>query len=120
MVYFAVGLAVIGAAAGIAFRWKVLLPVILLLPLLTIVFSVSRGLTPGNIAIVVIVAEAILQGSYFLGLLMRFITTAGMRLAGASTFFKNRDDRDGPANNRHAAPPAGASKGSKFPISFRR
>jgi hypothetical protein len=110
MVYFAIGLAVIGAAAGIAFRWKVLLPVIVLLPLLTIIFSVSRGVTPQDIAIAVIVAEAILQGGYFLGLLMRFITTAGMRLAGA--FFKNRDDPDGRANNRHAAPPAGASKGS--------
>jgi hypothetical protein len=90
----------------------VLLPVIVLLPLLTIIFLVSRGLTPRDIAIVVIVAEAILQGGYFLGLLMRFITTAGMRLAGASTFFKNRHDPDGRANNRHAVPPAGASKGS--------
>jgi uncharacterized membrane protein len=111
MVYFAVGLAVTGAAAGIAFRWKVLLPVIVLLPLLTIIFSVSRGLTPRDIAIVVIVAEAILQGGYFLGLLIRLITTAGIRLARASTFFKNRRDPDGRANP-HAGPPAGASKGS--------
>jgi hypothetical protein len=112
MVYFAIGLAVIGAAAGIAFRWKVLLPVIVLLPLLAIIVSVSRGLTPRDIAIVVIVAEAVLQGGYFLGLLIRLITTAGMRLARASTFFKNRHDPDRRANNRHAAPPAGASKGS--------
>jgi hypothetical protein len=112
MVYFAIGLAVIGAAAGIAFRWKVLLPVIVLLPLLAIIVSVSRGLTPGKIAVMIIVAEAILQGGYFLGLLMRFITTAGMRFAGASTFFRNRNDPGGRANNRHAAPPAGASKGS--------
>jgi hypothetical protein len=112
MVYFAVGLAVIGVAAGMAFRWKVLLPVIVLLPLLSIIFSVSRGLTLRDIAIVVIVAEAILQGGYFLGLLIRFITTAGRRLGGVSTFFKNRHDPDGRANNRHAAPPAGARKGS--------
>jgi 4-amino-4-deoxy-L-arabinose transferase-like glycosyltransferase len=110
MVYFALGLAVIGAAAGIAFRWKVLLPVIVLLPLLTIIFSVSRGLTPRDIAIAVIAAEAILQGGYFLGLLMRFITTAGSRLA--STSFKNRRDPDGRANKRRTAPPAGARKGS--------
>ena len=108
MVFFVVGLAVIGAAAGIAFRWKVLLPVIVLLPLLTILFSVSRGLAPRDIVIVVIVAEAILQGSYFLGLLIRFVTTAGMRLAGASISFKNRHDPDGRANNRRAPPPAEA------------
>jgi hypothetical protein len=70
-------------------RWKVLLPVIVLLPLLTIIFSVSRGLTPRDIAIVVIVAEAVLQGGYFLGLLIRLITTAGLRLARASSFFKD-------------------------------
>ena len=84
MLYSAVGLAVLGAAVGLAFRWKVLLPFIIVLPFLAVPLSVSRGLNYGNIVIVVIAAEAALQGGYFIGLLTRFI---GVRSAA---FFKRR------------------------------
>lgn len=111
MIYSGIGLAVIGAAVGFAFRWKVLLPVIVLLPVAAIIFSVSRGLSYGDTAIVVIVAEAILQGGYFAGLLIRVVASASMRPTGARIFFKSRRDPGAGGEDRHAAPPAEAGKG---------
>ncbi len=112
MIYSAIGLAVIGAAVGVAFRWKVLLPVIVLLPFAAIVFSVSRGLNHEDTAIVVVAAEAVLQGGYFSGLLIRFISTASMRSAGVSSVFKSRrDTKARTGDDRHTAPPAKAAKG---------
>lgn len=111
MMYSAVGLAIIGAAAGLAFRWKVLLPVIVLLPFVAIIFSVSRGLNRQDTAIVVIVAEAVLQGGYFVGLLIRFVSTAGTRSAGISGFLRGRRHPDAPDNDGHTAPSTEAGKG---------
>jgi hypothetical protein len=110
MIYSAVGLAVIGVAAGLAFRWKVLLPVIALLPVAAIISSVSRGLSHKDTVIVVLAAEAILQGGYFVGLLIRSIATAAMRSASALSFFKRRRERK--AHDQRAAPPAEAGNGS--------
>jgi hypothetical protein len=104
MVYFAVGLAAIGVAAGLAFRWKILLPIIVLLPLAAIIFSASRGLSYEDTTIGVFVAEGILQGGYFVGLLVRFIATAGLRSARA------RRDREERGNDRRVAPPAEAGE----------
>ena len=111
MIYYVVGLAVIGAAAGLAFRWKVLLPVIALLPLVAIIFSVSRGLNHKDTAIVVIVAEAVLQGGYFAGLLIRFVSTASTRSAWISGLFKGRRDPEVRDNDGHTAPSAEVGKG---------
>lgn len=104
MIYSAVGLAVTGAAAGLAFRWKVLLPIILILPVAVIIFS--RGLGFADTAIAIIVAEAILQGGYFAGLLLRFMATA------ISGLFKSRRDSEVHGKDRRTAPPAEAPKGS--------
>lgn len=82
MEYFAVGLAVVGAAAGLAFRWKVLLPIIIPLPLGAIIFAMARGLNYGETAFVLIGSQAILQVGYFAGLLIRFVTAAAMLLIG--------------------------------------
>lgn len=90
MTYLAVGLAVLGAAAGLAFRWKVLLPLIVLLPFAALIFSVSRGSTLEDAVIIVLVAETILQGGYFIGLLIRSVAGAGMRSVRASGFFRSR------------------------------
>ena len=79
MEYYAVGLAVLGAVVGVAFRWKVLLPIIGLLPLASIIFGISRGLGVLDTAIVIIVAEAILQGGYLVGLLIRAAAAACLR-----------------------------------------
>jgi hypothetical protein len=104
MLYSAVGLAVLGAAVGLVFRWKVLLPFIIVLPFLTVPLSVSRGLNYGHVVIVVIAAEAALQGGYFIGLLTRFI---GVRSAA---FFKRRRDPR-PLNSDHnVTPPSGVAK----------
>jgi hypothetical protein len=95
MIYSAVGLAVMGVGAGLVFRWKVLLPIIVLLPLAAIVFLVSRGYSYKETAIVIVVAEGILQGGYFLGLLIRFVAVGSLRFGGALT---RRDPKEGAAS----------------------
>lgn len=109
--YSAIGLAVLGAAIGLVFRWKVLLPVIVLLPFAAIILSVSRGLSYRDAAIVVIVAEAVLQGGYFAGLLMRYVFDASIGSTGARSFFRSRRNPGTGAEDRRAAPPAEAGKG---------
>jgi hypothetical protein len=113
MEYLAVGLAVIGAAVGIAFRWKVLLPIIGLLPFASIIFSISHGFSFRDAAIVVIATQVILQGGYFLGLLIRPIANVCMRCAPwSSSFLKSRRIAEVSGTDQHTAPPAGAGKGS--------
>jgi hypothetical protein len=102
MIYSAVVLALIGAAAGSALRWKVLLPVIVLLPFAAIIFAASRDLKDALITI--LVAEAVLQGGYFVGLLIRFMVTAGIRSVLCSCFFKRRRARKTHDNDRRTAP----------------
>jgi hypothetical protein len=100
------GSAVIGVGAGLAFRWKVLLPVIVLLPLAAITFSASRGFSYKDAAIVTFVAEGILQAGYFVGLLTRSIAGASLRPGAAFEFFKaRRHPRDRPT-----PPTAGAGE----------
>jgi hypothetical protein len=112
MEYLAVGLAVIGAAVGIAFRWKVLLPIIGLLPFASIIFSVSHGLSFRDAAIVVIATQVILQGGYFAGLLIRHIAALCMRRAGWNSGIpKTRRNAEVSGTDQHTAPPAGAGKG---------
>jgi hypothetical protein len=112
MEYLAVGLAVIGAAVGIAFRWKVLLPIIGLLPFASIIFSVSHGLSFRAAAIVVIATQVILQGGYFAGLLIRHIAALCMRRAPwSSSILKTRRNAEASGTDQHTAPPAGAGKG---------
>jgi hypothetical protein len=111
MIYSAAGLAVIGVAAGLAFRWKVLLPIILLLPVAAIIFSVSRAFSYGETAAVVIGAEVVLQGGYFVGLLMRFVATVVIRWTGSPTALKSGRDPTAAGNDHHTAPSAGAGNG---------
>jgi hypothetical protein len=73
--YYSVGLAVLGVAVGVAFRWQVLLPAIGLLPPVSIIFSICRGLGFLDTVIVIVLAEAVLQGGYFVGLLIRAVAT---------------------------------------------
>lgn len=70
---FAAGLAVLGAAVGIVFRLKVLVPVIGVLLCASIIFSISRSFSFLDAALVVIAAQAILQGGYFAGLFVRHV-----------------------------------------------
>ena len=69
----------IGVAAGLVFRWKVLLPAVIVLPFPVIGFAISHGFGYEQTAITVIFAEAIVQGGYFAGLLLRFLAAAATR-----------------------------------------
>ncbi|CCE10421.1 conserved membrane hypothetical protein [Bradyrhizobium sp. STM 3843] len=105
MIYFAVGLALLGTAIGLVFRWKVLLPIIILVPFAAVVFSVARGASLETTVIIVLAAEAILQGGYFLGLLIRFLATAGKRLVRPSSLIERGHVPETRDNDRHPAPP---------------
>jgi hypothetical protein len=109
----AVGLAVIGAAVGIGFRWKVLLPIIALLPFASIIYSISHGLSFRDAAIVVIATQIILQSGYFVGLLIRPAAIVCMRSAPwISGLLKARRNAEVSGTDQHNAPPTGTGKGS--------
>jgi hypothetical protein len=57
----------------------VLLPIIGLLPFASIIFSISRGFGFVDTTIVILVAEAILQGGYLIGLLIRATATRSVQ-----------------------------------------
>jgi hypothetical protein len=80
MEYAATALAILGVAAGVAFRVKVLLPIIGVVLLASIIFSLATGFGFMDTAITVLMAQATLQGSYFLGLLIRAIFSALQRM----------------------------------------
>jgi hypothetical protein len=80
MEYAATALAILGVAAGIAFRFKVLLPIIGVVLLASIIFSLATGFGFMDTALTVLMAQATLQGSYFLGLLIRAIFSALQRM----------------------------------------
>jgi hypothetical protein len=96
-----------GAAVGLAFQWKVLLPIIVMLPFAAIIFSVSRGLGHVDAIIVLLAAEATLQVGYFTGLLIRSIANGSLRSAGALSPSKRRPDPKMHDNDTHTTPPAG-------------
>ena len=66
-----IGIALLGFGVGLAFRFNVLLPVLLLLLFLSIGYSISHqvGLLKGVLTIAAV--QVIAQGSYFLGLVVR-------------------------------------------------
>jgi hypothetical protein len=80
MGYAAITLGLLGFALGTMFRLRVLLPSLGLLLLVSIVFSLSRGLGFRDTALTIMAAQTIAQGSYFLGLVARAVfTTHGAR-----------------------------------------
>lgn len=79
MVDAAIALAILGLAVGLAFRLKVLLPILALLLVVSILFSVIRGLTFLDAALTIMAAQSIVQGGYFLGLIARTLLTAAHR-----------------------------------------
>jgi hypothetical protein len=81
--YAATALAILGIAVGIAFRYRALLPIVGVLLVASVVFSLARGFDFLETALTVLLAQTILQGSYFLGLLIRAIFTAIQRMRSA-------------------------------------
>jgi hypothetical protein len=80
MVNAAIALAILGLAVGVAFRLKVLLPILALLLVVSILFSIVRGFTFFDAALTIMAAQSIVQGGYFLGLIARALFTAVHRI----------------------------------------
>jgi len=79
MTYAAIALAIIGFVVGVLFRFRILLPILLALLFVSIVFSLSHESGFLGLVWTVMVAQAIVQASYFLGLVVRTLFTASDR-----------------------------------------
>ena len=80
MGYAAITIAILGATGGLVFRVKVLLLIVALLLLLSITFSAASGFTFLQTTLTIVVAQTILQSTYFLGLLFRSVMDAAHRM----------------------------------------
>jgi len=80
MVYTAIALVILGVAVGLVFRLQVLLSILALLLVVSILFSLDRGFSFLDTALTIMVVQTILQGSYFLGLVIRAVFTAAHRM----------------------------------------
>jgi len=76
----AVALASLGLAVGLAFRLRVLLPILGLLLVISGVFGVARGFDFIHTALIIIAAQAIVQTGYFLGILTRALLVGIQRM----------------------------------------
>jgi hypothetical protein len=79
MVDAAIALAVLGFAVGVVFRLKTLLPILGLLLIVSIAFSLAHGFTFLDAVLTVMAAQSIVQASYFLGLVVRALVAAAQR-----------------------------------------
>jgi hypothetical protein len=79
MQHAAIALAIVGFAVGVMFRFRVLLPILLALLLVSVVFALGKGFTFIGAIWAVMLAQAIVQASYFLGLVARAFFTAAHR-----------------------------------------
>ena len=76
----AIALAIMGFVVGVMFRFRILLPILLGVLLVSIVFSLSREPSFLGLVWTIMVAQAIVQASYFLGLLARSLVAASDRM----------------------------------------
>ena len=76
MEYAALLIALLGLVTGIMFRLRVLLTLIAVLLVITILVSIRSGFGFPGTALAIMVAQTILQGSYFLGLVLAAIASA--------------------------------------------
>lgn len=76
----AVALAVLGFAVGTVFRLWILLPILALLLLGSIAFSIVSGFSFRDTALMIMTAQALVQGGYFLGLVIRALFCAAYRM----------------------------------------
>jgi hypothetical protein len=79
MVDAAIALAILGFAVGVMFRLKTLLPILGLLLIVSIAFSLARDFTFLDTALTIMAAQSIVQGCFFLGLVVRAIVAAAQR-----------------------------------------
>ena len=78
MEYAAIALTVVGFGLGVAFRFKVLLPILVLLLVVSIVFTATQGFNFPSAALAIIAVQSIVQVGYFFGIVLRAVV-AGMR-----------------------------------------
>jgi hypothetical protein len=71
MGYAILALAIGGFAAGTRFSMRGLLPILLLLLLASVALAIVRGFSATDTALMVVLAQAIVQAAYFLGLIVR-------------------------------------------------
>lgn len=76
----AVALALLGFAIGALFRLRILLSILALMVVISIVFSLARGYGFLDTALTIMAVQTIVQGSYFLGLVIRALLTAAYRM----------------------------------------
>jgi hypothetical protein len=79
MEYAALLIALLGLVTGIMFRLRVLLTLVAVLLVTTILVSIKSGFGFPGTALAIMVAQTILQGSYFLGLVLAAIASAAGR-----------------------------------------
>ena len=79
MVDAAIALAILGVAVGVAFRLKILLSILALLLVVSVAFSIARGFTFLDTALTIMAVQSIVQGCYFLGLVVRAVLAAAQR-----------------------------------------
>jgi hypothetical protein len=79
MVDVAIALAILGFAVGIVFRLKILLSILAALLVISVAFSLARGFSFLETALMVMTVQSIVQGCYFLGLVARAVFAAAQR-----------------------------------------
>jgi len=85
MEYAVGGLVVLGALVGLRFRFRVLLPVILLVFLASLLLSLSYHFALVDTLLTILAAQTLLQGGYFGGLVIRILFKAAQRRLAPSS-----------------------------------
>jgi hypothetical protein len=75
----AVALSILGFAAGVVFRLKILLAVLAMLLIASVFFSLASGFTFLETALTIMAVQGIVQAAYCLGLVARAVFTASQR-----------------------------------------
>ena len=79
MEFEAIAIALLGFSLGLFFRVNVLLPILLFLLILSIGYSVGHHVGFLKGALTILGVQAIAQGSYFVGLVVRSLTQGTRR-----------------------------------------
>lgn len=80
MTYAAIALAIMGFVVGVMFRFRVLLPILLALLLVSVAVALGGGFGLLDAVLIIMLAQAIVQASYFLGLVARNFFAASDRM----------------------------------------
>jgi hypothetical protein len=79
MEYTAIALAALGMVAGLRVRLQVLLLFLALLLLISVAYLAAQHIDLAYALLIILAAQAIFQGGYFMGLIVRHLFTANRR-----------------------------------------